>query len=286
MNTLTQNALLVNLTVSLPAITMSDKDMQRRLIEEYGMTSSSAAHATKRLFTKMSWSKLSAAATAIRDVHYKYTAPSGWKGPAILPSALYFDYMGDVDDAIARLKREGAAFAANLDQHKAEARTLLGSAFRDEDYPSADQFMRAIRVDVDIIPWPDGKQFATVAMLDTAAEQLEQQFRSRTDEKIEQAMSAFYRKLYDVVEKVAEKFSDPDRENMKVFSTLLTNISDILPILRSVNIGDSDTLRKMADEAEAKLLQFDIEDLRQSPQARRAAKYAAQDVMSKLSAYI
>ena len=157
MTTLSERAMIVELSVHLPQKSKHEKGMSAEIAQAHG-TDSEMTKVTKQLFAKQSTKRLQSAATALR-VFWESQTLSWGRGKRILPSALYFDCMArhailQTEFAYARFE-----FLDDLDAIKAEAQRRLNGAYRESDYPSAERLGKRIGIELDIGPLPDERDW-------------------------------------------------------------------------------------------------------------------------------
>lgn len=216
-----------------------------------------------------------------RSYHYQMTLPWSDNGPRILPTDLYFQYM---DRMRAYKERYNAAVDTVLNQypyHREEAKRLLGSMFREEDYPTPDKLAQRYGFHLEVYPLPRGADFRC----DIGAEELEE-VRESIEASTRQAMQKSVKDAFDRVYQVVAKYTDRLEDEKTVFrDSMVENARELVEILPKLNFVGDPELDRLTQVMRDHLCQYEPETLRTSPQARKQAYDTASAVKSDLDTF-
>jgi hypothetical protein len=222
-------------------------------------------------------------AGGFRDYVYTHTLPwddGGWRcGKALA----HMQFMTDLADRILC----GEALCEELyrvyDQRVAEAQFKLNHLFRQSDYPTLAEVKRRFSFTVEVMPVPNTEDFRVVEGLSQdEADALVGKATTAVEARVEAAMQDAYKRLYEVVSKMATTLEAYENQSVKKFNdTLVSNIGDLVATMPALNITNDPKLDDLARKAQ-QLTMFAAADLRKQPKARAQAIGEARDTAREI----
>ena len=279
---LSNRALLVNLTISEWSARKLDKRETQELARKHGVIDGVARVNKSLLPMASALDKIRALSNACRQEFYSRTLPWGAEGFHILKADAYMSFiqaMGELRD-----KRMAAVdeLIAEYPRLKADARVALNGMYREEDYPHIDDLRRKFSLELTFMPVPEPSDCARVTILADLADGMAKELAAKLADSQATAMKAAWQRLYEVVAKAHERLADPDN----IFrDSLINNAVDICNILPSLNIADDPQLEAMRLEVERSLCAYNPDTLRKDELVREDVAAKMADIMDKMGAF-
>lgn len=275
---LSNRAMLVNLSVSQWTARKFDKSETQALARRHG-TDKELARVNKSLLPFAdSLAKVHTLTGAIRTEYYKRTLPWTQEGVQILKSDGYIDFTQWFNTARTEWLQAVDDFVMVYPALQADARLLLNSLYRDEDYPDPAQVRAKFNIDIGFQPVPQAGDWR-VDIGDDALETLRQQIEERVTASQGVAMQAAWQRVYDVVAKAHERLASPDA----IFrDSLVDNAVELCRLLPSLNLTDDPQLEAMRYEIEGALCRHNPDTLRKAPDVRSEAAAKLKEIMDKM----
>jgi hypothetical protein len=218
--------------------------------------------------------------TFIRNKFLENTLPWGIEGTHMLPTSNYLNFMTEYRkerDDWNTLVRD---FLYNYDSLKQAAAHSLGGLYSDADYPTASELQHKFNIDMAIFPVP-ATDFR-VAIASDELSRIQEEVSKRVEQAQTKAMREVWDRLFDRVQKMVEKLSDPK----SIFhDSLVENLREQCDMLTRLNFTDDPNLEAMRSEVEAKLLKQPAA-LRLDPDLRRDQAAEAKAIMDKMSVFM
>ena len=212
-------------------------------------------------------------AGGFRDFVYTRTLPwddGGWRvGKALA----HLQFMSDLSDRITCGRALCEDFYAVYDKRVAEARFELSHLFNPSDYPTLAQVKARFNFQIEVMPLPNTDDFRVVDGLpQEEANVLVGKATSAVEQRIDAAMQDAYARLHLVVSKMANTLGAYDRNEIKKFNdTLVTNISEVVELMPSLNLTNDPKLADLTDRARKLTAIYNCADLRKFPDDRQQA---------------
>lgn len=278
---ITEKAMLVNLSISQWTARRFDRKATNRVIEDFSAGPDSGRF-NKLLVDLVAVKRYQKAANEARVFHYENTLPWGDDDSRILPASNYLPYT-------KKMRELRSSFEAAVDEFVSEYPDLINRAQRDlnglfspEDYPEVGSLHSKFRFSVSVSPVPDSGDFR-VSLSQDEVEQIKADIEARVKDSVSSAMRDAWNRLYQAVKHMVEKLRDRD----SIFrDSLVGNIAELCDILPRLNLTGDSNLAKMIYEAKMSLASLDPEILRKYELERKAAADKAENVLSKMSAYV
>ena len=279
--TLETSAMLVQLSISQWTARKRDGAATRRVARDYN-ASETAGNYNKALLPKdTALAAIHAKTGEIRNWYYENTLPWGLDGSRLLPANNFMAFSQQMSKYRSEWDGLVADFLAAYDQAKRNAVALLGNLYDPHDYPSADEVERKFAIDLAVFPVPTTDFRVQVGQEALAA--LSADVERRVSDAQAAAMADLWQRLYDVVEKLADKLADPKG----IFrDTLVQNARDLCALLPRLNMTGDAKLEGMRQSVENMLAGVSPETLRRDETVRADTADAAADIMRQMGAFM
>lgn len=279
---LSDKALLCNLSVRQWVARKLDKDASAQVARANNAVGESGRYNKSLLPSCNLLDKVKAKSAFIRAKFYKNTLPWGIEGTYILPSANYLAFMMDFRDEKNQWETLVKQFLDDYEDAQREAQHLLGNLYNADDYPPLAMLARKFSMDMAIMPVPTAGDFR-VELLDEEYKAIQEDVERRVAESSTAAMRDVWQRLYDRVEWLNNKLSDPEA----VFrDTGYETCQEMCGLLTRLNFAEDPDLENMRRDAEAKLFRHHPESLRNDPDLRRDVAAESKAMMDKMSIFM
>jgi hypothetical protein len=276
-------AMVVNLQIGVWQGYRLDKEASSKVTSDAGAVSD-AARVNKHLVSKDALAPVVSASSAVRTHFYMQTLPWKDNGDRLLTRAMFIGgfieeherLVGEFDAAVTKFLSE--AYPAARDQ----AEFRMGNLFKAEDYPSPAALRPRFYINLDIDAVTEAGDFR-VSLDQQHADEVRSKMEQAMHARIGRAMNDIYARLSEVVSHFAEKM----RSEKAVFrDTTVSNITELVELIPSLNVLDDPQLNALGVEIKAKLGGVDPKDLRKHKEVRSQAAKDADEIMAKMSAFM
>lgn len=278
---ITTKAMVINLQVGIWQGFRLDKDASAKVTRDAG-ADGDAARVNKHLVPKEALQPVKTAANAVRTHLYSKTLPWKDNGDRLLTKSIYMDFIqehGELLQGFTDAVEEFLTTAYPRARDQAEFR--MGSLFKPEDYPSANQLRHRFYINMDIDNVTEAGDFR-VSLDGEHAANVQAQMERAMAERIGRAMQDIYTRLSDVVGHFASKMSTDG-----VFrDSTVRNIEELVELIPGLNVLDDPELNKLGVEIKQKLTGIDPADLRKNPEVRSQAAKDAEDIMERMKGFM
>jgi hypothetical protein len=135
----------------------------------------------------------------------------------------------------------------HFDELKDSARDRLGSLFNESDYPATLRGAFAITWDFPAVEPPSYLRRLNPELYEQECDRV----RSRFAEAARLAEEAFFAELNDLISHLCERLSGSQDGKPKVFrDSAVTNLTDFFTRFRRLNVGSSEELERLVDQAQ------------------------------------
>lgn len=221
-----------------------------------------------------------------RAAHYDLTLP--WTttsmtdvgrrtGGRLLPNTLFVEYTTVMADKKQQMVAALDSFLPDYPALIEAAKKKLGKRFDAREYPNPSSIRQHFDLSFDFQPIPKGDDFKGLpqAQLDALARKV----NANTRQMAENAMADVWVRLRDVVEKMAERLSDP---NKLFHDTLVGNVRDAARLVAHLNITNDAKVESIRAKVEKHLCQHDAKDLRKNPVLRQQVGAQAVSILQEM----
>lgn len=222
-----------------------------------------------------------------RAAHYEMTLP--WTttsmqdvgrrtGGRLLPNTLFVEYTTVMAQKKQQMQDALAKFIPAYPQLVEEAKKKLGKRFDAREYPNASSIASHFDLSFDFQPIPKGDDFKGLpqAQLDALAAKVNDNTRIMA----ENAMQDAWCRMYEVVARMAERLSSPD----KLFhNTLVQNVRDTARLMAHLNVTQDPKVESLRKKVEKYLCQHDPKVLRENATIRMQVAAHAQSIIEEMN---
>jgi hypothetical protein len=217
-----------------------------------------------------------------RDFHYRNTLPWGQDGSRILPKENYFQYVDHMRTSRHEFNRAVKAFIAIYPSLVESSKQMLGTLYRETDYPTAAQLELKFAFNNLFLPFPDAKDFR-VDVGEAEMAEIKKQIARQSTDAMSMAMRDAWNRLHEAVARMAERLAQPDA----IFrDTLVGNLSELCDLLPKLNIGDDPALMTMCEQVKSKLTSKTPDELRENKGVREKTALDANAILQMMSSYV
>lgn len=277
---LSDRALLVQLSISQWTARKYDKKATQEVAHQFNAANTAGRYNKALLPMNDYLDRVHKKTTFIRNKFLENTLPWGIEGTHMLPTSNYLNFMTEYRkerDDWNTLVRD---FLSNYDSLKQAAAHSLGGLYSEADYPTAAELHRKFNIDMAIFPVPSTD--FRVAIASDELSRIQEEVSKRVEQAQTKAMREVWDRLFDRVQKMVEKLSDPKA----IFhDSLVENLREQCDMLTRLNFTDDPNLEAMRSEVEAKLLKQPAA-LRLDPDLRRDQAAQAKAIMDKMSVFM
>jgi len=226
--------------------------------------------------------EIQVAVSAARTFHMEQTLPWGENGERLLPSRNYNDYSRRMRELKEDFDRAVDAFVTNYPEVIFEAKRTLGGLFRRGDYPDREEVRDKFAFRTVISPVPLADDFR-VSLASDEVSAIQREIEQRLAQSNAAATADLWKRLYEVVEHMVERLSDPDA----IFrDSLIGNMVKLTELLPKLNLYDDPRLETMRRRIEASLCSYSPDQLRKDKTVRKQAATDAWDVLTDMAGYM
>tara|TARA_R110002153_G_scaffold4394_2_gene20772 strand:- start:741 stop:1295 length:555 start_codon:yes stop_codon:yes gene_type:complete len=160
----------------------------------------------------------------------------------------------------------------------ANAPTVMGAAYKAEDYPSYGVMADKFRWALEFYPVPSSGHFIT----DEANEQVDEmmtQFETQQDARIQRAMGDVYGRVSKIMTRLSGQL-EPDK---KVYNSLIEGARELCDNIKSMNLTGDPQLEGIRQELQKAMLGVDAVDIRSDDAYRKDVKTKVDDILGKFN---
>jgi hypothetical protein len=219
-------------------------------------------------------------------------------GQRLLPTVKYIAYC----EAMNEFKQQHDAavdrFVPRYPDMIREAETRLNGAFDPADYPHPNRIRAKFNFVLDFMPVPVADFRCQLKADDVAA--LEQQMQDRMRTALEQTQREAMARAVEVLSKMIERLraykpAPTDKKGRRkkgergegaFRDSLVENVRDLIPVLRSFNFADDREFDRLCDRMARQLCDHDAEQLRDSEAVRVSVADAAEKILADVEQFM
>lgn len=275
------SSMLVELNISC----WTARKLDRRVSEEVDANKATKARAgnyNKNLLagTNLLDSIVKYAANA-RAWHNNQTLPWSDKGTRLLPVVNFITYKQQLNQLESNYNRLVTSFLDAYPNLVSAAAFNLGSLFNREDYPEVDRVASKFGFSYFFTPVPDAGDFR-IDINNSIQNELEQQFNSQFERRVEGAMRDVWDRLHDVLLHMKDRLTDEEDGKRKNFhKTMLENANQLIEILPALNITKDAKLEDARKDLIKALQGLETDDLKDNPTTRLDVRTQVDEILSK-----
>lgn len=264
-----------------------DQDATERTISDY-QALEGAGRFNKKLIDKIHLKKIRSIVQEARKYWHSITLPWGNEGSRILPGDKIFDFETKMREFEREFELAYADLEANYVQITTEQKTILGNMYNPNDYPSIDELRNKFSIKVEITGI-ESKDDIRLNMTEPLVNRLKNQAAEEEKAKIIDATRDVYRRMMQNLSYMVERLEatkTDKKTNEKVYTKFknatITNLTEILDLVPSLNIAKDPTLDEVARDLTEKLANFEPVDIRNDETARKEVIETGKKAMNRL----
>lgn len=219
---------------------------------------------------------------SIRQQHYEQTlawSDDGWR---LLPTSNYMEYAAFTRKAEADLDAAKAAFLKDYPDMREAAKALLNGMYSDDDYPDLDELRERFSMKVDFAPLPAEGDFRC-SLPAADLKRIEAETAERIQSAVGDAMKDAWTRLYQVVEKIAERCTDSDLGTRSA-NSMIDNAKEVCDVLKRLNVTGDPNLERMRSRVENELASLVPAAIVDRAKTRTATARQAADILAAMRA--
>ena len=208
---------------------------------------------------------------------------NGWR---IVPASDYEEMMNHLDSMDQELTRLKQNVVQNWDRVKEDSEAKLGDLFDESTFPSDAEFQASFQRELEVEPIPDCGHFSA-KVLSQAQGKIADRLNERVEAQLAAAHDDLWQRLQKHVNHAAERLAaytvDGDgKVTNRLYDSVVTNLRDIVPVARSLNIADDQDLESVIRDIERSLIQYPVSDLKQDDSLRSKIANEASRISSNI----
>lgn len=290
-STIGGRAMLIAVTVHRWKPRVTDDEVGAKIAKDYN-ASATVGNYRKRLFPKETFFDTASVENEIRREFWERTLPWSDDTGRILQNIGFKAFMEKMHELTNKFDAEWKKVLpdqAAYDKLKAKAKAEFGSLYDETLYPSFEDACKKFGVEIRVNPIHAGEDFR-VDLAEVEVERIRRDIDERAAQTIENAMKEVWGRLRDVVEKMvnrlnAYKVNAEGKVENTFRDSLVTNISDLLDLLPSLNVTQNPALVEFEKEIRKSLVAHPAEVLRDDEKIRKSVAVQAQTILDKMAAY-
>ena len=210
----------------------------------------------------------------IRAEHTRMTLPYNNSGLRLVTNAMLVDYLAYMNDAEQEQSEYRDKFLSEYPDIIANAPTVMGAAYKAEDYPSYGVMADKFRWSLEFYPVPTSGHFPT----DIANEMIAK-FQADDDARIQRAMGDVYGRMSKLITRLSDQLQ-PDK---KVYNSLIEGARELCDNIKSMNLTGDPQLEGIRQELQKAMLGVDAVDIRSDDAYRKDVKTKVDDILNKFN---
>ncbi len=274
-------ALLAKLSISQWTARKKDRAVTRDAQERWKADTDSGRY-TKDLLAGAALDAIRSAASTARKLHNHFTLPWGDDGERILPADGFMAYSQQMRQCRSEFETAVTDFLAAYPGYVEQSKARLGEMFRGEDYPAAADMGDRFEFGVSFLPLPNAEDLR-LGISEEGVERIRKDTERQVQEATAEGMRDVWQRLYDAVNHMAERLSEPDA----IFrDSLVGNVKELIDVLPLLNLTDDPNLEAMRRTVAESLAGRKPEELRRNKDERREAAHKAGEILSAMGAFM
>lgn len=282
MKTLSEKAMLASLNISCWDRYKFDAKVSNEVAAQHNTTNKAGRYNKNLLaFNPDSYKAVTGLAGEARQTHYKHTLPWSDEGSRILPCANWQKYTDTMRTLQTKFNIAAQEFVIDAPALFARSLRELNGLGNAADFPTMQKLSGSFDFRIKFSPFPTADDFrVTLQPTDMAA--IRSELETNVNAAVAEAMKEPFKRLYEVVRKMAETLGNSDA----IFrDTLVTNVEELLEVLPKLNLTDDVELTGMCQLIQQSLV-VDPDTLRQNKYIRSDTATRAKTIMDNLASFM
>ena len=285
---LSENALLVRLSVKYPSFSKTDKAVSHEVADQKNARQG-AVKVLKTLIdtNHPAYKAVKTARGALYNVFASETAPWSDDGWYIIKAKGYDRFTEVMREKTDAFEIAVTDFLKVYPELVDQAPARLGDLFNADIFPSVEICAELFNSDIEVRPVPEAGDFR-VTMSVNEKQKIAAQIQRKNDERVTQVTTECFDRAYSAISNMVERLEafDPDRKGAKLYDSLVGNVRDIAELLPSLNVGDDPRLEQLAKDIGLRLTETDASTLKKDEGKRQEITDNARQIMNQIDDFI
>jgi len=279
--TLASSAMIVEVNISMWTARRKDHAATKMVLNAYNAQKGVGGFHKKLLADNENLLAITKHVTSARDAHANMTMPWSNSGLRLLPTAQFFKYQQTMTDKQNEFNRLVDQFIDEYDDAVIDVQVALGNLFSRDDYPTTGDLPSKFKFNINYSDVPTGD--FRVALPAEAIAKLTTNRNADHQNNLERAMNDVWTRLYKALTNMSDRLDYGSKEEKKVFrDTLVSNVIDMIELLRVCNVTNSSQMSAMADSLEEAMSGVTPDALREDDYFRAETKAAVDAAIKSL----
>lgn len=281
-HSLTEKAMVMNLSIGIWQGYRLDKDASRRVTTEAG-ADADAARVNKHLVPKDSLAPIVKAQNAIRTHFYDNTMPWRDNGDRLMPRKQFLVFTPTHEALVAAFEAEVDKFLdSEYPSAIAKAEFRMGAMFKRDDYPAASDLRRRFYATLDIDAITTAGDFR-VQLDQEHVDRVRSAMEAAAEKRITAAMADVWRRMSETVGYFRDRMANPSA----VFrDSTVTNIGELLNLIPGLNVLDDPAIETVRNAIATSLGGIEAKDIRKDPALREELAGEAGKIMDTMAGFM
>ena len=280
--TLASSAMLVEVNISMWTARRQDHAATKTVINAYNAQKGVGNFRKRLLADNENLLAVTKHVGNTRDAHIHMTMPWSNSGLRLLPTAQYFKYHQAMTDRQNEFNRLVEQFIDGYNDAVTDVQVALGDLFKRDEYPTTSDLPNKFKFNINYMPIPDAGDFRVDIGNDALAE-VKQQYSDFYTKQYSTAMNDVWTRLHKALSNMSDRLDYSSKEDKKVFrDTLVSNVTDMIELLRVCNVTGSSQMTAMANNLEEAMSGVTPDALREDDYFRAETKAAVDDAIKAL----
>ena len=286
MSSITERAMLVDLTITQWTAAKHDRTVSQEVAELHGSDASMGRY-HKLLIGREALETLRQVASAAGQEHRRRTLPWLDNGARMLSAEGYFGYTEVMRQFEAQWQPALDAFVRDYPDYMDQARRRLNGLFQPEDYPPAHRIRERFGFGYSVLPLPSELDFRVeLGELETA--RVRASICDQVNAALDAAMRDVWERIQAVVGHMAERLRaysvTPDGPTGVFRDSLVENVRELVGLLPTLNVTGNAAIAQLTERMRAELCSYTPRTLRNSKAARDRTAAAAEAILQQVEA--
>lgn len=273
-----QNALLVTCKISQWNGKKTDRAVTSEVAHSHNATREAGRY-VKNLIDPNVMKSIVSQANIIRKFIYTNTLAWGENSERVLSAQMYFEFMAKFSE----LKEEFDGMVKDLlDIYEEEidrARSMLGTMFRESDYPTRGEIEGKFDINLTVLPIPE--ENVNINLPDEVKEGIEEQIKSEISKRSLDANLEIRDRLKEALIHLRDKMN---AEGGRIHDSSFDNLIELANLIPKMNIWGDDKIDELSDKILNSITERP-EDVRNSEANKKKVSDKAQDLIDNLKYY-
>jgi gas vesicle protein len=271
-----ENSILVRVRSSMMSFSKADKDVSEEVKKNHQLGENAGTY-IKTIVPRKTMKKLTTAFGEVDKVRLRYTLPWADGNIRVLSAKAFKTFSQELQKKIYNVDEEVREFLDHYDEIKEETKRRLNGLYKEEDFPTKSQIRQSFGIRVSYFPIPDNRDFRI------GVEEVKSSFDQDMEDQIKSAQREIWRRFKEVLGSFYERLS---KEDSRFKQATVAKISDLVDLVKVLNMDDDANIEEFRQEVEEKLTGFDTKDLREDQDFRTQKVEAAKELLKKLDSYL